>query len=292
MVATLPWLGISLAHGAGTKKGSHRILCCNIRVDLPEDAQKGFGWADRKAICTQIIASHHPDILCFQEVLKGQMEDLKQAFPTFQAFGFEGPEMDVRQVGYHGIAKNPIMFSKERYELVAAGCYWLSESPLLAGSLSWESARARHANWVRLEDRQTGQQFRVINLHLDHVSQEAREKQIKLVIEEASQYTLDFPQILAGDFNGSMRNDVYKLVTEANWQDTYTAIHGPAEPGHTVHMFQGEDYVNKGKGRKIDFILGKGNIRSDSASIIRDHINGKYPSDHYFVSADVQIMHV
>lgn len=288
MLPALPGLSGLSAAQQGENMGRHRVLCCNIRVALDEDEAKGVGWSSRRNVCLQIIENQKPDIIALQEVLKVQADDLRRHFPAFQLFGFDGPEMDVRVTGYHGIAKNPIMFSRERYELVSAGCYWLSETPLVAGSMSWETARARHANWVRLEDKQTKRHFRVINLHLDHVSQAAKEGQTKVVLEESAQYTAEFPQLLAGDFNANMENPVYQLVERYGWEDTYTAIHGPKEPGYTVHLFQGENYINKNKGRKIDFIFGKGPVRALATSIIRDNVNGQYPSDHYFVSADVE----
>src|SRR5690606_23215938 len=113
--------------------------------------------------------------------------------PDHFSFGFEGPEMDAFTEGYHGIAKNPIFFSKKRYELLSAGGFWLSETPLVAGSKSWNTARARHVNWVRLRDKKTGADFRVLNLHLDHKSQLAKEEQTKLVLKEAKQYEGDYP---------------------------------------------------------------------------------------------------
>src|SRR5690606_17269631 len=120
--------------------------------------------------------------------------------------------------------------------LVGGGCYWLSETPLIGGSISWNSARARHANYVRLRDIETKREFRVLNLHLDHLSQEAREKQIGVVLEESQQYQADFPQVLAGDFNAGMANPVYRLVQARGWIDSYTALHGNGEPGYTVHQ--------------------------------------------------------
>ena len=136
------------------------------------------------------------------------MEDLERGLPEFASFGFVGPEMDARQVGYPGIAKNPILYSRARYDLVAAGGFWLSETPHLPGSLSWDSARARHVNWVRLRDRASHRQFRVLNTHLDHQSQRAREEQIKMILAEAAFYPADFPQFLAGDFNAGAANPV------------------------------------------------------------------------------------
>lgn len=266
---------------------SHKILTCNIRVDLPEDQEKGLGWKDRKKICIDVIKSYKPDIICLQEVLRNQNEDMGKAFPDFQVFGFEGPEMDAFSDGYHGIAKNPILFSKKRYELLSAGEYWLSQTPLIAGSLSWNSARARHANWVRLRDKQSNKDFRLINLHLDHKSQPAREQQIAMVLAEAKQYKADYPQLLTGDFNSHTQNAVYNKIKAENWIDTYTQVHGTEDPGHTIHEFQGENYNKKDIQKKIDFIFLKGQIRTVSSKIIKDNFNGKYPSDHYFVSSEI-----
>lgn len=292
IAAATPWLtGPVYAGIAGSSKNSasHKILTCNIRVALPEDEKAGVGWNVRRDVCIDVMRSQKPDIICMQEVLEVQNEDLKKAFPKYFSYGFEGPEMDAFKEGYHGIAKNPIFFSKARYELVAAGHYWLSETPLIGGSMSWDTARARNASWVRLKDKKSGKQFRVVNLHLDHLSQPAREKQMKVVLGEAAQYQPGFQQILTGDFNASADNPVYSLVKSAGWNDTYTSIHGDAEPGFTVHQFKGEKYEKKDKGKKIDFIFSRGDIKTISAAILKDHINGRYPSDHYFVSGEVLI---
>jgi endonuclease/exonuclease/phosphatase family metal-dependent hydrolase len=268
----------------------HKILCCNIRVALPEDEKTGNGWKARKDICADIIRKQNADIICLQEVMREQNEDMKKALPGFFSFGFEGPEMDeFMDNDYHFIAKNPIFFSTKRYELLSAGGFWLSETPLVAGSKSWDTARARHTNWVRLRDKKSGQQIRVVNLHLDHVSQPARENQTKMVLQEAAQYQPNLHQIFTGDFNAGGTNKVHELIRTAGWADTYAAIHGADEPGFTVHEFQGDDYVKKAKGKKIDFIYTKGTAEAKSATIIKDNVNGHYPSDHYFVSAEVEL---
>lgn len=271
----------------GKVAASHKVLTCNIRVALPEDDAKGFGWSSRKKLCANVMRAQQPDIICMQEVLQVQNQDLKAALPGFISFGFEGPEMDAHKEGYHGIAKNPIFFSKARYELLAAGTYWLSDTPHLGGSMAWGTARARHVNWVRLKDKKSGLDFRVVNLHLDHQNQEAREKQIGMVMDEIKQYSPDYPQLLTGDFNVGADNPVYQIIRKEGWADSYTLLHGEAEPGFTVHSFQGEDYPKKDKRKKIDFIFMRGGGKALSASIIKDHDGGKYPSDHYFVSAAI-----
>lgn len=274
---------------ASAKAGAHRVLTCNIRVALDEDEAKGVGWSARKDICLKVINSKKPDIICLQEVLKVQADDFRKHFSSFQLFGFDGPEMDANPTGYHGIAKNPILFSKDRYELLTGGTYWLSETPLVAGSKSWETARARHANWVRLRDKKTGKELRIVNLHLDHVSGEAKIQQAKMVVEESAQYQPDFIQILTGDFNTRFDSKVFESVRNGGWKESYETIHGQKEAGHTGHEFQGTNYDKASSKGRIDYIWYRGNIKPESASIIKDSVNGKFPSDHFFLQADFVI---
>ncbi|HPY31445.1 MAG TPA: endonuclease/exonuclease/phosphatase family protein [Verrucomicrobiota bacterium] len=272
---------------AGPTAPSHTVMSCNIRVALPEDDAAGHGWDARRDLCLDVIRAQKPDLIGFQEVLRGQMADLEKGLPTHAGFGFEGPEMDARMIGYGGIAKNPVFYSRERYELVTAGGFWLSETPHLPGSLSWESARARHVNWVRLRDRATHRQFRLLSTHLDHVSQPAREAQIKLILDEAALYAPEFPQILCGDFNAGRANNAIKSVLDAGWTNTQTAAPGPPESGPTVHGFRGEkNQWSKAalKRGPIDFIFTRGPVTTLDWRIIRDSRDGRYPSDHFFLA--------
>lgn len=271
---------------ASDKNGNHRVLSCNIRVALDEDEAAGVGWSVRRDICLKIIKSKDPDIVSLQEVLKVQADDLRKYFPSYQLFGFDGPEMDPHPTGYYGIAKNPILFSKERYELLTAGTYWLSETPLVAGSKSWETARARHANWIRIRDKKTGKQLRVVNLHLDHISAEAKIQQAKMVVDESAQYQTDYNQLLTGDFNSKYNSEVFKSVRGAGWKESYETMHGEQEAGFTGHEFQGANYEKGPSKGRIDYIWYRGKVKPVQATIIKDAINGKYPSDHFFMQAD------
>jgi len=290
--ASLP-IGASAADfiPPGHSKGNiHKIMGCNIRVALPEDDAAGRGWAARKDLCIKTIKAQKADIIGFQEVLRVQSEDLQRAMPDYFCFGFEGPEMDVNRETYNGIAKNLVMFSKKRYGMLSAGCYWLSETPEIGGSLSWNTARARHVNWVRLKDKESDKEFRVLVIHLDHKEQGAREKQIELMIRESAQYTKDFPQLLIGDFNVDAANPVYNILEKSGWSDTYKTIHETSNPGPTFHNFQGLAYKKSPATGKIDFIFTKGRLKTETAGIIYDHVNDLYPSDHFFINAELSFV--
>lgn len=272
---------------------THRVVSCNIRVALPSDEASGNGWSTRKALCEQVLKRQKGDIYCLQEVFGAQYGDLQAMFPDYYAFGYDGPEMDsMPDSVYFGITKNLILFSKKRYQMTSGGTYWLSETPLIGGSKSWDTARARHVNWVRLTDRKTGRAFRVASIHLDHVSQQAREAQMKVFIDEAAQYPVDFPQILVGDFNSRPGNSALGALMTAGWRDSFVEAHGRDIQEFSCHNFRGAEYQPKKPTTpgRIDFIFLHGNgVRGVASQLIKDQIKGRFPSDHYFLTADIVI---
>ena len=266
-------------------QATHNVMSCNIRIaGLDADEVDGRRWDERKDVCLKVIKSRKPDIICMQEVIYESYDYFKKKLSGYIAFGFEGPEMDPWTSGYHFIGKNVIFFSKSRYELISEGCYWLSETPEIGGSSSWETARARHCNWVRLRDRKTGKVFRVLDTHLDHITDAAKAKQTEVIVREAAQYADDFPQLLFGDFNSGIADTPYALLTAAGWKDAYEAVHGQEETGFTAHGWK----FDRKKGRRIDFIYYTPGIEVLDAEIVKDAPGGIYPSDHYFISAKLK----
>jgi len=184
-----------------------------------------------------------------------------------------------------GHPQNCIFFRTDDFRLISAGGYWLSETPHVAGSKSWESDCVRLANWIRLEDRSTEKEFRVVNTHLDHISQAARENQAKLIVEDASAYPHQYGQILTGDMNCDFGNAAIDTLKAGCWVDTYGHVHGTEDPGHTYHGFLGPGF--EAAIGKMDWIFMQGNMKAIDAEVITDSIDEKFPSDHYFVSATI-----
>lgn len=284
-------LFLTTALTAATRdKNTYSIITCNIRITGLEadSAYTERIWDNRKDFCLKTILKRKPDIICMQEGIYDSYAYFKEKLQgKYTAFGFEGPEMDPYTEGYHFIGKNPIFFNSKRLEMTGAGTYWLSETPLKGGSESWGTKRARHCNWVRLRDKSTGKEFRVLDIHLDHISDSARKEQIKLVLDECSQYAEDFPQIICGDFNSGVKNaPIVYIHSQEGWKEMYEAVHGEGEHGRTAHGFKGD----KAKpGRRIDFIFYRGPIEVLDADYVKDHVGDLYPSDHYFIHADFRL---
>ena len=69
-----------------------------------------------------------------------------------------------------------ILYNKERIEPLESGTFWLSDTPGVPGSTSWSNTITRICTWARFSDLQTGKTFFLFNLHLDHRSQQSRER--------------------------------------------------------------------------------------------------------------------
>lgn len=277
--------------GAKRPSGEYRVMTCNIRITgLEADAPYPERvWENRRDLCVKTIKNLHPDFFCLQEVIYDSYSWFVDKFgKEYDSFGFVGPEMDPWTEGYHFIGKNVIFFKKSRFEWVSSGSYWLSETPTIAGSMSWGTTRARHCNWVRIRDKKTGKEFRLVNTHLDHKSDPARREQIRMIVEECEQYSDGMPQVLCGDFNAGVGSAPIQYIrSSGNWKEMYEDIHGPGEAGRTAHGFLGDA---KGPGRRIDFIFYKGPVKTLDARIVKDHEGNIFPSDHYFVVADFRIL--
>jgi len=253
-----------------------RILTCNIRCPSISDGENN--WPYRKGICADVVRAQSADIICFQEMWAEQFFHLRNMLPEFECFGIVDEPCGRNPM-------NSIFYRAAVFTVVSAGGYWLSQTPHVPGSKSWDSHCVRLANWLRLEDRGSRQEFRVINTHLDHVSQLARERQAQLIVEDAHAYPGEYAQILTGDMNCISGNRAMVVFTAGGWQDTYATIHGTENPDNTYHGFLGSDF-QEAIG-KIDWILTTGRTRVLDAEVIKDTRNGRFPSDHYFVSADV-----
>ena len=266
----------------------HRVMSCNIRITgLPADEIDGRRWDERKKYMIEVIRKQKPDVVMMKEVIYDSYAYCKEQLKEYVAFGFEGPEMDPYTEGYHLIGKNVIFFRRDRYDLVSAGCYWLSEDPVIGGSISWGTNRARHCNWVRVMDKHSGKQLRLLDIHLDHKEQLAKENQAHLVVREAAQYAENFPQIICADFNSKKHQPQVRHFMENGWHDAYDELHGGKEFGYTAHAFLGPNRPPKPTHGRIDYILTKGNAKAISCEIMTDNVNGMYPSDHYFMWADI-----
>ena len=172
-----------------------------------------------------------------------------------------------------------------------SGTFWLSETPDNPGSKSWDSSLPRIATWVKLRDRNSGnREICFLNTHWDHRGNQARIESAKLIRKWIAEHAADIPTIVTGDLNVNEDHPGYRtLVTiegaGPHLRDAFRLLHPQPEPDEaTFHNFQGTR-----RGKRIDFILCSGEWVPREAAINYANKDGRYPSDHYPVTAVLEL---
>jgi endonuclease/exonuclease/phosphatase family metal-dependent hydrolase len=149
----------------------------------------------------------------------------------------------------------------------------------------------RICSWVRLADLDTARCFYVYNLHLDNLSQKSRSKSVRILAEQISFRKHPDPFIVMGDFNMELSNPAMMYLQQFKYktphprlQDTWAAVYPYRLDEGTYHKFKGDP-----TGPKIDHILVGEGCRVLAAAIDRRTFHGLYPSDHFPVSAVVDL---
>jgi endonuclease/exonuclease/phosphatase family metal-dependent hydrolase len=255
------------------------VMSCNVRYSRAKDGPDG--WPLRRELCLRVILSRNPDVVCFQELTDEQFAWLSRGMPAFESAGTTDEPAGTDPV-------TAIFWRTDRLALKSTGTYWLSRTPHVAGSKSWASDCVRMVTWARLAVRNDGaeREVRIVNTHLDHISQRARVHQARMIAQDCAAYPPGYPQVLTGDFNCDRDNPAAKALLKSGFLDTYQAVHGKAAPIGTGHGFHGLDGADRIA--KIDWVLMRGNVSVRAAEIVTDSEDGRYPSDHFFVLADVE----
>jgi endonuclease/exonuclease/phosphatase family metal-dependent hydrolase len=256
-----------------------RVMTFNIRYDNPADGEDG--WANRKAKVASMIRFHGADVVGLQEALRNQIADLEAALPQL---GWFGAGRSAARDGEHCA----VLYRRDRLEVLAEDTFWLSETPAVAGSRAWDAALPRIVTWGRLKDRRTGAVFHLFNTHFDHRGEAARRESARLlrgkVVEIAG---AGGPAVVTGDLNTTPDSEPYRILTtgEGALVDALAAStcphHGPSGSWNGFQAIQA--------GRRIDFILVRPGVHVLHHGILSDTFDGRFPSDHLPVIAEITI---
>ena len=252
-----------------------RIMTFNVRVPVDKAPNQ---WEARISRIQTLLETHQADLIGVQELTPRQKKDLLSQGTPYKAIGV-GREVN------HGGEQCCIFYRKERFACLDSGTFWLSETPEVVGSRSWNSACRRICTWARFQDKLTGQVFMHFNTHLDHISEEARQKGAELILSRMETLGQGLPCFLTGDMNCRLGSPAIQTIL-AKLKDTKMVSETPHEgPTQTFHAYRFKpDKENKSE---IDFIFFQGEIRVLKHVTISDREGDKYPSDHFPVMAEV-----
>ena len=258
-----------------------RVLSFNLRCSTADDGRNG--WPFRKELAIGRIRHFDPDLLGLQECVYGEQADYVEAqLPDYGFFALQrgNPERPDAEMA-------PILYKRSNFEAVDSGCFWLSETPHVAGSMSWNSACTRITMWMRLRSKQRPDQTLIfVNTHLDYRATAAYEG-AKVLRQQLDALDAEDPLIVTGDFNAEKETPAYRTLLDGNeinapemdrgrLYDTFRAVNDVGVDEGTFH-----NYGRQHPTPAIDWILASEQFSTLEAGIDRYHQGERYPSDHY-----------
>jgi len=256
-----------------------RIMTYNIRVAVDEGINS---WDNRKDLVAGIIRDYKADIVGLQEGLKVQLDDLKNLLPDYSWVG--AGRDDGKEKGEYAA----VLYNHNRFELLEDTTIWLSETPEKP-SVGWDAALNRIITWVKFKDKVTNKIFYHFNTHFDHMGEMARLESADLLNDKVAEIAGKNPALVTGDMNFIPESKGYKILTGGRrnylFDTQKVAVVDESGKNITFNDF-GRSLV---EGNKFDYIFIKNNIEVIKHKIITDTFNGRYPSDHMPVFAEVII---
>jgi endonuclease/exonuclease/phosphatase family metal-dependent hydrolase len=258
-----------------------RVMSFNIRNSYARDGVNH--WEGRKDLVYSVIRDYAPDVLGLQEANSFQLKELCHEFSEYSKVG----------EGSMGGAKgqySAILFLKGRFKLTDSGSFWLSETPT-EPSKSWGSAHHRICTWAELLDRESQQTIYVYNTHMDDGSRKAREKGVRIIMDRIQEKAAPYPFVLMGDFNAPEDSEVLQIIKGNSiarkdhgiqMVDSFRVLYPQRKNVGTYNGFTGQS-----DGPKIDYIMIRPSMKVIEASILQANQKGRYPSDHFPVTAQI-----
>jgi endonuclease/exonuclease/phosphatase family metal-dependent hydrolase len=248
----------------------------NLRFENDFDGENH--WLKRRDFLVKTIQKHRPHLLGTQEGKPLMLEFLNDSL--------EGYQLSADSRIWEDHCQYPTLYYLTDYFVsLDHHEFWLSETPEVHMSKSWDSAFPRMISHSLLEVKNSDRQIWVSVTHLDHISKQARLESARMI--RAWTVEKQDPILLLGDFNDLPGSEVHQTLRKpfGPFNDSWQMM-GKAEDQHsyTQHGFTGVP----SKGR-IDWILVTSEFRILEVSVVRDHKAGRYPSDHFPLLADLQL---
>ena len=254
-----------------------KIASSNIRFENPADGPND--WPLRRDLWRNMISQFSPWILGTQEGRRPQLEDVATLLGEFNLVSDHREWIEERMY--------PCLFYDEsKVDLLRSGDSWLSQTPEVPGSKSFDSAFPRLCTWAEFKLKSYGLELFVVNTHLDHMQAHTRAHQISVLLHcIKKENSRDLPLILMGDFNEDPFGEVRQSINQhmPSLIDPWFQLNLPEESSH--HKFSGHNP----EGSRIDWILVDGIFKPKSIELDKSSNGNTWPSDHFMVKLELKL---
>ena len=262
--------------------GALRIASHNVHYIALREATGAWSvgdWDDRKQSLDLAFKSLDADIVAFQEMEsfgRGDTDGINLARDWLLA---QNPGYAAGANGDAAVfpSTQPIFYRTDRLELLEQGWFFFSDTPDVIYSRTFDGSYPAFTSWARLQDRTTDRVVTVVNVHMEYKSGSNRLKSAALTVERMAPWLARGEAlILAGDLNALQGSKTAQVFRDAGF--AFVDV-----PGATYHFNRGIDLFGA-----IDHIATAGPAFAvGPAQVQRGRFDGRFPSDHYPVLADV-----
>jgi endonuclease/exonuclease/phosphatase family metal-dependent hydrolase len=254
------------------------VMTFNIRYNTMSDSVNA--WPNRKDKVASQILFHEAHIVGVQESLHDQMADLQQRLPQYKYAGV-GRD-DGKEKGEY----SAIFYDTTRLQALQTKTFWLSETPEVAGSKSWDAAITRIVTWVKFRDRKTKKIFFAFNTHFDHIGKIARRESAKLLLQKVKEIAGNTPAVITGDFNAEPADEPIQVIKDISDPLHFTDAKELSKKSHYGPTGTFNGFKNKERNdQPIDYIFIKGKWKVIKHATISQTWEGRFASDHFAVMA-------
>jgi endonuclease/exonuclease/phosphatase family metal-dependent hydrolase len=256
------------------------VMTFNIRYNTKNDSLNA--WPYRKDKAASQILFHNVQILGVQEALHEQMMDLAQSLLQYKYIGVG------RDDGKTKGEYSAIFYDTTRVKLIESATFWLSLTPEIPGSKSWDAAITRIVTWGKFRDIKTKKVFFVFNTHFDHIGTEARRESAKLLKQKVKDIAGNDLVLITGDFNSKPSDEPVKILMDANDTNRFIDSKDVSKTPHygptgTFNGFRSKEIDNE----PIDYIFFKGKWNVIQHATLSQTWEGRFSSDHFPVFAKI-----
>ena len=269
----------AVASASGAEPQTLRLMTYNIRLDLASDGVNA--WPHRRDWVAAQILWLRPDIFGLQEVLPHQKAELIAALPRYRLFGSGRDGKDSGE-------SSPVGFDTGRFDFREGGTFWLSPTPDVP-SRGWDAANPRVATWVRLRFRDARADVLALNTHWDHIGIFARRQSAAQIVRWIESNARPCEAVIVfGDFNSTLDSEQMRAMRQGklHLRDARAITKAaPFGPAGTFNAFK----TAPARPEAIDHILIGERIDVERFAVFSQVIEGRVPSDHFPVLADLRI---
>lgn len=242
-------------------------------------------WNTRREIVTDVIMNSDANVIGVQEMTPVMKQDMVSTLKDYRIYGTGRSRLRAGEY-------SAVILKNKNFEVSYYDTFWLSKNPEVSGSRALLSPFPRICTVCEAYCKVWDRPIRIFNTHFCHLSPFARMLSVHVITEFMHQLNQKekMPAILMGDMNTGPHSRPIRFLSENlhGYSDVRlsSVFSGKraADIHNTYHGFKGGL-----KGRTLDYIFVTDEIQVIRAYADTSSVEGKYPSDHYPLTAELQL---